>query len=91
MMDGRVDAIREMLDSSGYSNIAIMAYSAKYCSAFYGPFREAAGSAPQFGDRRSYQMDIRNGREAEREILLDIDEGADIIMDMQGILFDSST
>lgn len=80
MMDGHVDAIREMLDSSGFSHIAIMAYSAKYCSAFYGPFREAAGSAPQFGDRRSYQMDIRNGREAEREIQLDIDEGADIIM-----------
>lgn len=80
MMDGRVDAIREMLDSSGFSHIAIMAYSAKYCSAFYGPFRDAAGSAPQFGDRRSYQMDIRNGREAEREIMLDIEEGADIIM-----------
>lgn len=80
MMDGRVDAIREMLDSSGFSHIALMAYSAKYCSAFYGPFREAAGSAPQFGDRRSYQMDIRNGREAEREIMLDIEEGADIIM-----------
>jgi porphobilinogen synthase len=80
MMDGRVEAIREMLDSSGYSHTAIMAYSAKYCSAFYGPFREAAGSAPQFGDRRSYQMDIRNAREAEREIMLDIEEGADIIM-----------
>ncbi len=80
MMDGRVDAIREMLDSCGYPHTAIMAYSAKYCSAFYGPFREAAGSAPQFGDRRSYQMDIRNAREAEREIQLDIEEGADIIM-----------
>jgi porphobilinogen synthase len=80
MMDGRVLAIREKLDAEGFSGIPIMAYSAKYASGFYGPFREAAGSAPQFGDRRSYQMDPPNGREALREIALDIDEGADIVM-----------
>jgi len=80
MMDGRVGAIREALDDAGFVDTAIMAYSAKYCSAFYGPFRDAAGSAPQFGDRQSYQMDCRNGREAEREVLLDLDEGADIVM-----------
>ncbi|HOV09187.1 MAG TPA: porphobilinogen synthase [Spirochaetota bacterium] len=80
MMDGRVNSIREMLDSNGYQSTALMAYSAKYCSSFYGPFRDAAGSTPQFGDRRSYQMDIRNIRDAEREVLLDIDEGADIVM-----------
>jgi porphobilinogen synthase len=80
MMDGRVGAIREALDDSGYQEIPIMAYSAKYASAFYGPFREAAGSAPQFGDRRSYQMDPANGVEALREVALDVDEGADIVM-----------
>lgn len=80
MMDGRVGAIREALDESGYESIPIMAYSAKYCSAFYGPFREAAQSAPQFGDRKSYQMDPANGDEALREVELDIDEGADIVM-----------
>ncbi len=80
MMDGRVAAIRDMLDSSGYSSVPIMSYSAKYSSAFYGPFRDAAGSAPQFGDRRTYQMDYRNAVEAEREVMLDIDEGADIVM-----------
>jgi porphobilinogen synthase len=80
MMDGRVAAIRAALDGRGYSTVPIMAYSAKYASAFYGPFREAAESAPQFGDRRSYQMDPANGREALREVGLDVAEGADIIM-----------
>lgn len=80
MMDGRVGAIRKLLDEQGFSAIPIMAYSAKYASGFYGPFREAAGSAPQFGDRRSYQMDPANVREALREIDLDIAEGADIVM-----------
>ena len=80
MMDGRVGAIREALDENGYQNIPIMAYSAKYASAFYGPFREAAESAPQFGDRRSYQMDPPNAEEALREVALDIQEGADILM-----------
>ena len=80
MMDGRVGAIREALDESSYIDTPIMAYSAKYASVFYGPFREAAGSAPQFGDRRGYQMDPANGIEAMREIALDIDEGADIVM-----------
>ncbi len=80
MMDGRVGVIRDELDGNGYQNIAIMAYSAKYASAFYGPFREAAESPPQFGDRRSYQMDPPNVREAMREIELDIEEGADIVM-----------
>ncbi len=80
MMDGRVGRIRAELDANGSSHIPIMAYSAKYASAFYGPFREAADSAPQFGDRRSHQMDPANQREALREIALDIEEGADIIM-----------
>lgn len=80
MMDGRVGAIRRALDSAGLSNTGIMAYSAKYASAFYGPFREAVDSAPQFGDRRSYQMAPGNRREALREAFLDADEGADIIM-----------
>src|SRR5215468_7300451 len=80
MMDGRVGAIREALDEAGYQEAPIMAYSAKYASAFYGPFREAAESTPQFGDRRSYQMDPANGVEAMREIALDVDEGADIVM-----------
>lgn len=80
MMDGRVGAIREALDKNGFENVAIMSYSAKYASAFYGPFREAAESAPQFGNRRGYQMDPPNVREALREIALDIEEGADIVM-----------
>jgi porphobilinogen synthase len=80
MMDGRVAAIREALDADGFANTPIMAYSAKYASGFYGPFREAAGATPQFGDRRSYQMDPPNAREALREIALDIEEGADIVM-----------
>jgi porphobilinogen synthase len=80
MMDGRVGAIREALDDASYVDTPIMAYSAKYASVFYGPFREAAGSAPQFGDRRGYQMDPANGIEAMREIALDVDEGADIVM-----------
>jgi porphobilinogen synthase len=80
MMDGRVGAIRKALDADGFSQIAIMAYAAKYASGFYGPFREAAESTPQFGDRRSYQMDPANGDEALREVELDLREGADIIM-----------
>ncbi|MDI6604345.1 MAG: porphobilinogen synthase [Thermoanaerobacteraceae bacterium] len=80
MMDGRIGAIRQALDANGYTNTPIMAYSAKYASAFYGPFREAAESAPKFGDRKSYQMDPANSDEALREIALDIEEGADIIM-----------
>jgi len=80
MMDGRVERIREALDEAGFSHVSIMSYAVKYCSAFYGPFREAAESAPKFGDRRSYQMDPANSREALREASLDIEEGADIIM-----------
>jgi len=80
MMDGRVSAIRNALDKDGFSNIPVMSYAAKYASAFYGPFREAAESTPQFGDRRSYQMDPANRREALKEVALDIEEGADIIM-----------
>ena len=80
MMDGRVAAIREGLDEAGFPETPIMAYSAKYASAFYGPFREAADSTPQFGDRRSYQMDPANALEAMREVALDVDEGADIVM-----------
>jgi len=80
MMDGQVCAIREILDEAGRADVPIMAYSAKYASCFYGPFREAAEGAPQFGDRRSYQMDPPNSREAIREVALDIEEGADIIM-----------
>ncbi len=80
MMDGRVGAIRTALDENGYENIPIMAYAAKYASAFYGPFREAAESTPQFGDRRSYQMDPANAEEALREVSLDIEEGADVLM-----------
>ncbi len=80
MMDGQIAAIREMLDENGLEDIPIMAYSAKYASSFYGPFREAAESAPQFGDRKSYQMDPANADEAIREISLDVSEGADIIM-----------
>jgi len=80
MMDGQVGAIREALDEAGFENLPIMAYSAKYASCFYGPFREAAESAPQFGDRKAYQMDPANADEAIREISLDVEEGADIIM-----------
>jgi porphobilinogen synthase len=80
MMDGRVTAIREVLDEEGFEDMPIMAYSAKYASAFYGPFREAADSAPQFGDRRTYQMDPANSDEALREVGLDLEEGADIVM-----------
>src|SRR5947207_7880939 len=80
MMDGRVAAIRKALDSAGYQNTPILSYAAKFASVFYGPFREAAESTPQFGDRRSYQMDPANGREAMREIELDLEEGADMIM-----------
>ena len=80
MMDGRVGAIRKLLDEHNFDGVAIMSYAAKYCSAFYGPFREAADSAPQFGDRRSHQMDPANVEEALREVEMDLEEGADIIM-----------
>ena len=80
MMDGRVGAIRAALDGDDLSHVPIMAYSAKYASAFYGPFRDAAGSSPSDGDRRGYQMDPANGREALREVMLDLDEGADMVM-----------
>lgn len=80
MMDGRVGALREALDEEGFTDVAVMAYSAKYASAFYGPFRDAADSAPAFGDRRAYQMDPPNRREALREIKLDLEEGADMVM-----------
>lgn len=80
MMDGRVAAIRRKLDENNFPDVAILSYAAKYCSSFYGPFREAGQSAPQFGDRRSYQMDPANAREALREVELDLEEGADIIM-----------
>src|SRR4029453_18219532 len=80
MMDGRVGAIRSALDAAGREDVVIVSYAAKYASAFYGPFREAAGSAPAFGDRRSYQMDPANAREALSEVATDLDEGADIVM-----------
>ena len=80
MMDGRVAAIRKKLDEHKFQDVAILAYAAKYCSGFYGPFREAADSAPQFGDRRSYQMDPANAREALKEVALDLEEGADMVM-----------
>jgi len=80
MMDGRIGAIREALDANGFQNTGIMSYAAKFASVFYGPFREAAESPPQFGDRRSYQMDSANAQEALREVALDIDEGADIVL-----------
>jgi porphobilinogen synthase len=80
MMDGRVGAIRRALDAAGFAHLPIMSYAAKFASAFYGPFREAAESSPQFGDRRSYQMDPANAEEALREVALDIEEGADIVM-----------
>ena len=80
MMDGRVGAIRSALDAAGHDQVGLMSYAAKYCSAFYGPFRDAADSAPQFGDRRSHQMDPANVEEALREVELDLAEGADIVM-----------
>ncbi len=80
MMDGRVAAIREILDDNGYERVPIMSYAAKYASGFYGPFRDAAGSAPSFGDRKSYQMDYHNRKEALKEVFSDVEEGADIIM-----------
>jgi porphobilinogen synthase len=80
MMDGRVGAIREVLDEHKFENIAILSYAAKYSSGFYGPFREAAQSTPQFGDRRSYQMDPANAREALKEVELDLEEGADMVL-----------
>ncbi len=80
MMDGRVAAIRKKLDANSFQELPILSYAAKYCSAFYGPFREAADSAPQFGDRRSYQMDPANAREALKEVALDLEEGADMVM-----------
>jgi porphobilinogen synthase len=87
MMDGRVAAIRAGLDAAGYTQVAIMSYAAKYCSAFYGPFREAAESAPAFGDRRSHQMDPANSDEALREVELDIEEGADIVMVKPAVMY----
>lgn len=80
MMDGRVGAIRDALDENGFPHVAVMSYAAKFASAFYGPFREAADSAPQFGDRKSYQMDPANGDEALREVMLDVEEGADLVI-----------
>ena len=87
MMDGRVAAIREKLDENGFCNTPIMAYSAKFASAFYGPFRDAADSAPHFGNRKTYQMDVRNSREALHEVALDMEEGADIVMVKPGLAF----
>jgi porphobilinogen synthase len=85
MMDGRVAAIRDTLDENGFDHIPLMSYAAKYASGYYGPFREAAESTPQFGDRRSYQMDPANRREALREARMDVEEGADIIMVKPGL------
>lgn len=87
MMDGRIAAIRSSLDKNGFQELPIMSYAAKFASAFYGPFREAAESAPKFGDRRSYQMDAANGDEAIREVALDVQEGADIVMVKPGIAY----
>lgn len=87
MMDGRIEAIREGLDQAGFGQVPIMAYSAKFASAYYGPFRDAAHSAPEFGDRKSYQMDFANGREALREIAADMEEGADIVMVKPGLAY----
>lgn len=87
MMDGRIAAIREILDENGYVNVPIMSYSVKYASAFYGPFRDAADSAPSFGDRKSYQMDFHNSREAMIEAELDVEEGADILMVKPGMAY----
>jgi len=80
MMDGRVGYLRRALDEAGFTNVGILAYSAKYASAFYGPFRDALDSAPKFGDKKTYQMDPANRREALREVLLDVEEGADMVM-----------
>jgi porphobilinogen synthase len=85
MMDGRIGAIRTALDSHGFTNVLVMSYASKFCSAFYGPFREAAESAPQFGDRRTYQMDPANALEALREVALDVEEGADLIIVKPGL------
>jgi porphobilinogen synthase len=85
MMDGRVGYIREALDAEGFSNVGIMAYSAKYASAYYGPFRDALDSAPKSGDKKTYQMDPANVKEAQREVMLDIDEGADVVMVKPGL------
>ena len=87
MMDGEIAAMRQILDENGYYDLPIMGYSAKYVSAYYGPFREAAHSAPAFGNRSTYQMDVANGQEALREIAADIDEGADIIMVKPALAF----
>jgi porphobilinogen synthase len=87
MMDGRIAAMREALDAAGFENCSIMSYAAKYSSAYYGPFRDAAGSAPQFGDRKTYQMDPANAQEALREVALDIEEGADIVMVKPGLAY----
>ena len=87
MMDGRVGAIRKALDAAGFVDVAIMSYSAKFASAYYGPFRDAAHSAPQFGDRRTYQMDPANGREALREVAADVAEGADYIIAKPAIAY----
>ncbi|PWJ69968.1 porphobilinogen synthase [Fibrobacter sp. UWR4] len=87
MMDGHITAIREALDEAGYTNTPIMGYSAKFASAYYGPFRDAADSAPHFGNRKTYQMDVRNGREALHEVELDLEEGADIVMVKPGLAF----
>jgi porphobilinogen synthase len=85
MMDGRIGIIRRALDEHGFSDVAIMSYAAKFCSAFYGPFRDAAESAPQFGDRRTYQMDPANALEALREVALDVEEGADLLIVKPGL------
>ena len=85
MMDGRVGYIREALDAEGFTNVGVMAYSAKYASAYYGPFRDALDSAPKHGDKKTYQMDPANVKEAQREVLLDIDEGADVVMVKPGL------
>jgi len=85
MMDGRIGIIRNALDAHGFPNVSIMSYAAKFCSAFYGPFREAAESAPQFGDRRTYQMDPANALEALREVALDMEEGADLLIVKPGL------
>lgn len=87
MMDGHITAIREALDEAGFTNTPIMGYSAKFASAYYGPFRDAADSAPHFGNRKTYQMDVRNGREAMHEVELDLEEGADIVMVKPGLAF----
>ena len=87
MMDGRVGAIRAALDAAGFADVAIMAYSAKFASGYYGPFRDAAHSAPQFGDRRTYQMDPANGREALREVAADVAEGADYVIAKPAIAY----